>query len=177
MCGGRDGHAERTVNLLGDFADLVLKRQFVLIEHVEVGFSFLKHGKHFFGQSLAAFAALGKDLGKRHTHAARRAVLTDEVHLFGSVGREGVDRDDCRHTKFLHVVQMCVQIADAALECREVGRVQFGLGYAAVVLERAHGCDDYDAVGRDTGLAALDIHELFRAEVGTKACFGNRNVG
>ena len=44
-------------------------------------------------------------------------------------------------------------------------------------LERADGRDDHDAVGLEAGLAALDVEELLRAEVGAEAGFGHHVVG
>ena len=43
------------------------------------------------------------------------------------------------------------------------------LGDAAVHLERAHGGDDDGGCGIEAGLAALDVEELLRAEVGAEA--------
>ena len=57
-----------------------------------------------------------------------------------------------------------------------VGGVQLGLGYAAVVLERADGRDEHDAVRRDAGLAALDVHELLCAEIRAEAGLGDGDV-
>ena len=171
-----DGHAERTVDLLGDPADFVLKRELVLVEHVEVRLALVEYSEHFVCKRLAALAAFGEYLAERHAHTALCAVLADERDLFLGVGRERVDRHDHRHAELLHVVQMRVQIADAALERGQVRGVQVGLGNAAVVLERAHGRHNHDAVGRKSGLAALDIHELLRAEVCAEAGLGDGDV-
>ena len=50
-------------------------------------------------------------------------------------------------------------------------------GDAAVHLERAHGRDDHRGVGREAGLAALDVEELLGAEVGAEARLGDHVVG
>ena len=47
------------------------------------------------------------------------------------------------------------------------------LGDAAVHLERAHGGDDDGRRRAEAGLAALDVEELLRAEVGAEAGFGH----
>ena len=40
---------------------------------------------------------------------------------------------------------------------------------AAVVLQRAHGRDQNDDVGSQPGLAALDVDELLRTEIGAES--------
>ena len=143
---------------------------------MEVCLTLVEHGQHLTRKLLAAFAALGEYLGQGNADAALCAVLSDELHLLGGIGREGVDGDNDRHAELLHVVQMGVEVADAALERAHVGGVQLGLGYAAVVLERADGRDEHDAVRRDAGLAALDVHELLCAEVRAEAGLGDGDV-
>ena len=46
--------------------------------------------------------------------------------------------------------------------------------HAAMHLERADGGDEHDAVGRQPGLAALDVEEFLGAEIGAEAGFGRR---
>ena len=48
---------------------------------------------------------------------------------------------------------------------------------AAVHLERADGGDQHHAVGREAGLAALDVEEFLAAEVGAEAGFRHDVVG
>ena len=50
-------------------------------------------------------------------------------------------------------------------------------GHAAVVLQRAHGRHDHRHVGPQAGLAALDVDELLRAQVGAEAGLGDHDVG
>jgi hypothetical protein len=44
-------------------------------------------------------------------------------------------------------------------------------------LERAHGGDDHRGGRREAGLAALDVEELLRAEIGAEAGLGHHIVG
>ncbi len=48
---------------------------------------------------------------------------------------------------------------------------------AAVHLERADGGDQHDAVRRNAGFAAFDVHEFLGAEIGTEARLGDDVVG
>ena len=104
-------------------------------------------------------------------------MLADEGHLLLGVGREGVDRDDDRQAELGDVLNVGVQIDNALFERGQILGVQLGLGHAAVVLERAHGRDEHDAGGIQTGLAALDVEELFRTQVGAEAGLGDRDIG
>ena len=49
--------------------------------------------------------------------------------------------------------------------------------HPAMHLERADGGDQHHAVGRDAGLAALDVEEFLAAEVGAEARFGHDVIG
>ena len=143
---------------------------------MEVRFALVQHGEHLVCKRLAALAALGEHLGESHAHAALCTVRADESDLLLGIGRERINGHNHRHAELLHVVQVRVQIADAAFERGQVGRVQLGLGYAAVVFKRAHGRYEDDAVGREASLAALDVHEFFRAKVRAEAGLGDGDV-
>ena len=81
-----------------------------------------------------------------------------------------------RYAELLHVIQMRIQIADTVLQRIHVRLVEISLGYTAVVLERADGRDEYDAVRSQSGLAALDVHEFLCAEVSAEACLRDGNI-
>ena len=49
--------------------------------------------------------------------------------------------------------------------------------HAAMHLERADGGDQHHAIGRQAGLAALDVDEFLAAEIGAEAGFGHHIVG
>ena len=68
---------------------------------------------------------------------------------------------------------MTNQVGGTGLDGLEVGLVQVSLGHAAVALEGAHGGHQHAGTGCNACIAALDIEELFCAQIGTKACFGN----
>ena len=142
---------------------------------MEVGLALVEHSQNLVGQRLTAFAALGKYLGECYAHTALGTVLADEIHLLIGIGRECVDGNNDRYAELLHVIQMRIQIADTVLQRIHVRLVEISLGYAAVVLERADGRNQYDAVRSQTGLAALDVHEFLCAEVSAEAslCDGN----
>ena len=55
--------------------------------------------------------------------------------------------------------------------------LQVVLGDAAVHLQGADGGDDHGSGGLQAGLAALDVEELLRSQVGAEAGFGHHVVG
>ena len=86
--------------------------------------------------------------------------------------------EDHRHdAEFLHVLDMALQVGHAGVERFEVFRLEVLLLDAAVHLQRADGGDEHGAVGRQAGLAALDVEELLGAEIGAEAGFGHDIVG
>ena len=68
---------------------------------------------------------------------------------------------------------MADQVGGTGLDGLEVGLVQVGLGYAAVALEGAHGSHQHTGRGSNTGIAALDIKELLRTQIGAEASLGD----
>ena len=68
------------------------------------------------------------------------------------------------------------EIGHAGFERLEVLLLEVLLLDAAVHLERADGGDQHRAVGREPGLAALDVEELLAAEIGAEARLGHHVV-
>ena len=85
-----------------------------------------------------------------------------------------VDRDHAGHAVVLaHVVHMALQVGNAALDRVHIGGVEvFGLD-TAVVLQGAQRSHDHTGVRAQAGLAALDVDELLRPQVGTEAGLGD----
>ncbi len=69
------------------------------------------------------------------------------------------------------------RLAMPALERLQVLLLEVVLLDAAVHLQRADGGDQHHAVGLEPGLAALDVEEFFRAEIGAEAGFRHHIVG
>ena len=68
------------------------------------------------------------------------------------------------------------KIGKAFLQGFDVFFLEVLLIDAAVHLEGPDGSDDDDGIGFDPGETALDVHELFSAEVGTETGFRNGDV-
>ena len=68
---------------------------------------------------------------------------------------------------------MLQKVRKPLLQRFDIRRVELCLVDAAVVLQRAHGCDHDRAVRAQPRHAALDVNKLLGAEVGPEACFGN----
>ena len=79
--------------------------------------------------------------------------------------------------ELLHVLDMALQVGHAGFQRLEVFLLEVVLLDAAMHLERADGGDQHHAVGRQAGLAALDVEELLGAEIGAEAGFGHHIVG
>ena len=87
-----------------------------------------------------------------------------------------VDRDDRGHPVAAEVGEVAAEVGAAGLDRGDVLGVEVGAGDAAVVLERPDGGDEHRGGGVETGLAALDVEELLRPEVGAEARLGDDDV-
>ena len=65
---------------------------------------------------------------------------------------------------------MLLEVAAALFQSREIFFRKRILRHAAVQLQRLDGGNENGEAGGKTRKAALDIEELFRAEVGAEAC-------
>ena len=76
-----------------------------------------------------------------------------------------------------------LEVGDVPRQVRRPGshrvrrwRGQIGLRHAAVHLQRPHGADQHHGIRAQAGLAALDVEELLRAEIGPEARFRDHDV-
>ena len=119
-----------------------------------------------------AFAALGPGIRQNRVDAHFPALFNEQVHFRLGIGREAVD---CHYAgQLVHirdVMHMAQQIGQALFQCCQIFRSQFLLALSAVHLERTDGGYDDNGTGHQTGHAALDIQELFRAQIRTEAGF------
>ena len=99
------------------------------------------------------------------------------LDLSVGVGGEVVDADHRRHAELLHVLDMAAEIGAALLHRLDVLLAEVFLLHAAVHLERADGGDDDRRGGLQARLAALDVEEFLRAEIGAEAGLGDDVVG
>ena len=93
------------------------------------------------------------------------------------VGIEVVDRDHRRHAELLDVLDVAAEIGAALLHRLDVLLAEVFLLDAAIHLHGAHGGDDDRGRRLQAGLAALDVEEFFRAEIGAETGFGDDIVG
>ncbi len=164
------------VDFLRDGADLLEQRHVVGIEQLQVRLALVADFHNRFGDVRRAFAAHRPVIGHQRLDAKRLALFPDQRDLGIGVGREAIDRDDSRQTEFLDVLDVALKIAHAALERLQVFLLQIAFRDAAVHLERADGRDDHHAIGFQPGLAALDVEEFLRAEVGAEAGLGHHVI-
>jgi hypothetical protein len=108
-------------------------------------------------------------------HLEVRQPLLQQLHLGVGVLGAVVDGHHALEPILVaHVVDVALEIDQALLERGQVLLADVGHVHAAVVLERADRRDDDRAGRREPGLAALDVDELLRAEVGAEAGLGDR---
>ena len=88
-----------------------------------------------------------------------------------------VDGDHGRHAELLHVLDMAAEIGAALLHRLDILGAEIFLLDAAIHLQRPDGGDDHRRGGLEPGLAALDVEELLRAEIGAEAGLGHHIVG
>ena len=93
------------------------------------------------------------------------------------VAGEVVDGHDDRQAEAVDVLDVLLQVFDALVERLDVRLAQFLQRHAAVQLQGADRGHDHHGVGLDAGLAALDVEELLRPEIGAEAGLGHGVVG
>ncbi len=103
--------------------------------------------------------------------------LLDQRELRLGVGAEAVHRDDDVEAEFPGVGDVPFEIGEPSLQRSQILDAERGLGDAAVHLERARGGDDHRDRGLQPRLAALDVEEFLRAEVGAEPGFGDDVIG
>ena len=141
---------------------------------------------HRFSQTNGALATLhpvGADDGV--FSASFEGSLADQFHFGRGIVFEGVDRHHHVDAEFLGVADVVLQVAKTSTQQVQV---LFGVGSrqratgddfrsTAVHLEGAHRGDHHHHLRDQTGVAALDIHEFFHADVSAKARFGDDVIG
>src|SRR6202041_1444564 len=93
------------------------------------------------------------------------------------IRRKAIDRDQWNDAELSHVLDMALQIAHPGFERTEILVLEVFFLDAAVHFQRANSGDEYNAIGREAGLAAFDIEKLFGAEIRAEARLGDDIVG
>ena len=148
------------------------------VEHGEVGGGALGH---LMNHSLRQGFGSGSTIRKMGTwyclYAALRTGLYHNIQLLVRVGVEAVDGHHRGETVAPNGVQVPVQVGHALGHRIGVWQGEFLQAHAAVHLQSADGGHDHNTVGTQTGLTALDVHELLSTQVRAKtrlgACLGS----
>ena len=165
------------VDFLDDGANLLQERHVVGIEDLEVRLAGLDGLEDDLRKLNCALATLGKMRGRGDRHAKFATTLADGLHLRLGVRAEDVDRDDDRQTKHLEVFDVLGHVVQAALHRRDIRLGEVRRLDVAVELERLDGGHQHHRIGFQPGLAALDVEELLRAEVGGKSTLRDGELG
>ena len=165
------------IDALHDGVDLVEQRHGVGIERRELRRAGFGQRHHLVRQLLDAGRALRPVLAQDRLLAHRGDIVLQRLDLGWRVGMEMVDGHHRRHAELLHVLDVAAEIGAALLHRLDVFRAEVLLLDAAIHLHRPHGGHDHRRRRLQPGLAALDVEELFRPEIGAEAGFGDDIVG
>ena len=97
--------------------------------------------------------------------------LHHRCHFGVGVGDEAIDGDNRRYAEFTHVFQVSLEIIATLGDRGAVLVLEIVLADAAVHFEGAHRGNDHRRCRIETGLAALNVEELFRPQVGAETGF------
>ena len=165
------------IDALHDRVDLVEQPHLVRIERRELRGAAFGEFDHLVGEVLDACRALGPVTAHDRLGALCGHIRLHRLDFGVGVGDEVVDCYDGRHAELLHILDMAAEIGAALLHRFDVFRAEIVLLHPAIHLHGAHCRHDHGGGRLETGLAALDIEELFRAEIGAEACLGHHIVG
>src|SRR5882672_1952541 len=172
---GRD--LARAVDLLSDLVDLVPEGILLFVDELEIAL-LLAQIDDDARQLRRALAPVAPVRGEHHLGAELLDSRLEQLELLRRVVVEAVDRNNAGNAVvLLHVLDVALEVGDPLLQRLEVllrDRLQVR---AAVVLHRAHRGDDHRRRRAQPRLAALDVDELLRPQVGAEARFGDHVVG
>lgn len=125
------------------------------------------------GEFLGAFAAECESVADCEAESEFENACADDFDFFVGVGVEVIEAHYDVQAEVGEVLQVGFKIYDALFESFDVRLADFREGNAAVPLQSLGGGDENDGSRLESGGAALDVEELFRAEVGAEACFSD----
>ena len=170
---GQQLRARAAIDAAGDGIEFFLDGHGKVVAVLEAVFR-LAEAHHFLGQRHAAFAALAPYLGEGHVHAQRAALFFDQFQFRLGIVREAVDGHHAgQAVDICDVGHVAQKVRQSLFQRREVFVFQFLLFQAAVQLQRPHRGHHHHRRGAQARHAALDVEELFRAEVRAEAGLGD----
>ena len=123
-----------------------------------------------------ALAALGPNFGFFQSNAKLLGPLAHEVTLRVGIAAKEVEGNNWSKSKAAEVFDMALEVDHALLQRVKVLCGEFLARLATVVLLRTNRGYDHGAGYIKITKAGFDIHELFAAEVSTKASFSEDDV-
>ena len=104
-------------------------------------------------------------------------IILKRLYLGIGVAEEVVDGHNNRNTKALEVLDMTAKVGAAGFDRGDVLGTEIGAGNTAIHLHRTDSGDKDDRAWRNTGFAALDVHEFLGTKVGAETGLGHDIVG
>ena len=174
---GVRGDVGGVVDLGGDRLHLVPQARAIFI-HVAKAVGLIAQPHDLTGQLERAAPAV-REVGRRdHPHVVRGDAVDQQLDFMFGVFRAAVDGHRAgQAVAVVDIVDVSLEVYHAAIERGEILALQVRELDAAVVLERAHGGHDHRGAGLEARLAAHDIDELLRAQVGAESGLGHDVVG
>ena len=124
---------------------------------------------HLLCQFDSAITALEECFVHSKANTQPLAVLADDINLLFGIRIETVQSHDDRLSEALHIVDMAVQVLQTLFQSIGVWLLDLVERHTAMHLQPLGGGNDDHQTRLQPGLTALDIKELFGAQVSTEA--------
>ena len=158
---GFENHILCAINFLANLAHLRFDVVFIFIHKGErTRRIFLDRFHDETCQIFSSLSTICKGGVDSKAHAQLFAVAANEIEFFICIGREAVQAYYDSLAEGLDVLNVLVHISQSALDALEVRRLDLLLIYTAVHLQRGRRSYEYGQLGRESGLATLNVEEL-----------------
>ena len=146
-----------------------------IIQRFIWSFGLLQELQDFPSQFQSALAAFCPAVVQSHIDTIILAETGEQCNFSICIRQEAVDANYDGNIIFAHIFDMFLQIGKAFFQCFQIFRLEIFLVYSPMHLKCPDGGNNDDGIWLDTGKTAFDIHELFRAQIGTESGFRYRD--
>ena len=171
------GDIRCAINFRGDGLHFVPQAHLIGVKRREGSFPGLHQVHDLPGEFLGAGAAVGPMGRNNGFGTVLGGDLADHRHFRHCIRDEPIDGHDHRHTETLQVLDMTGHVGATDAHGVEVLVLQIGHGNATVHLQRPQGSHQHYRRRLEARFAALDIEELFGAQVRAETRLGDHVVG
>ena len=169
-------HLIGAIDALGNGFDLFKQRHVIGVKRRELRGATIDDLDHAGRQILGPGRAMRPMLAQDRLGTMLFNIILDRRHFGIGIGDKMVDRHHRRHAKLLDVLDVLAKVGTALGHGRDIFVAQVVLGDAAVHLHRTYRGDNHHCIRRQTGLATLDVHELFGTQIGAEPSLGHHII-